>query len=82
METELIVFTKNIIESLVNDAESVSVQQFEDEDTITLEVLVSEDDMGQIIGRNGRIIKAVRTLILAYGYHHKLNYIKINVDSF
>ena len=53
----LIELTESIIKSIVKDEESVAVKEFpsEDENTIDIEVLVSEDDLGRVIGKNGKI---------------------------
>jgi predicted RNA-binding protein YlqC (UPF0109 family) len=51
---------------LVEDPDSVSVEQFEDDDgTVILELAVAEDDYGRIIGRGGRTAQALRTVIKA-----------------
>ena len=55
---DLVLLTKNIIEMIVLDKEAVSVRQFDtnDDDMIHLEVLVASDDLGRVIGKNGRNI--------------------------
>ena len=83
MHKELITFTENLIKPLVKHPDMISVQEFGgDDDAILLEIIVHEDDMGAAIGRNGRMANAIRTMVQAYGYLNKLNYIKINIDSF
>ena len=52
--------------SLVDDPSSVSVETFEEDDgTLVLELSVAEDDVGKVIGRGGRTVNALRTLIRA-----------------
>jgi predicted RNA-binding protein YlqC (UPF0109 family) len=52
--------------ALVDDPESVSVEQFEEDDgTVVLELAVAEDDYGKIIGRGGRTANALRTVLKA-----------------
>jgi len=52
--------------ALVDDPGAVSVQQFEEDDgTLVLELTVAEDDVGQVIGRGGRTIGALRQLVRA-----------------
>ena len=52
--------------ALVDDPESVSVEEFEEDDgTIVLELAVAEDDYGKIIGRSGRTANALRTVVKA-----------------
>ncbi|HLL85959.1 MAG TPA: KH domain-containing protein [Thermoleophilaceae bacterium] len=57
--------------ALVDDPEAVSVQQFEEDDgTLVLELTVAEDDVGQVIGRGGRTIGALRQLVRAAATRH------------
>jgi predicted RNA-binding protein YlqC (UPF0109 family) len=53
--------------SLVDDPAGVKVESFEEEDALVLELTVADDDIGQIIGRRGRTISALRTVIRAAG---------------
>ena len=52
-----------IVSNLVEHPESVSINEVETEDAITLELKVEQSDMGKVIGRQGRIAKAIRTLV-------------------
>ena len=54
-----------IAKSLVENPDQVSVTEVEGEDTLTLELRVAESDMGKVIGRQGRIAKAIRTIVRA-----------------
>lgn len=54
-----------LIRSLVDDQESVSVVSKTGDKSLTIEVSVNPDETGKIIGRQGRIIKAIRTLARA-----------------
>lgn len=54
-----------IAKELVNDPESVVVSEIEQEDKIILEVKVASEDMGKIIGKQGRIAKSIRTIVKA-----------------
>jgi hypothetical protein len=52
--------------SLVDHPEDVSVEAYEEETgTTVLELHVAEDDVGQVIGRGGRTVNALRTVIRA-----------------
>lgn len=53
--------------SLVDQPDEVKVEGFEEEDALVLELTVAEDDVGQVIGRRGRTISALRTVIRACG---------------
>ena len=52
-----------IAQNLVEHPEQVSVSQFEDEGETVLELRVAPEDMGKVIGRQGRIAKEIRTLV-------------------
>ncbi|MCL4515952.1 MAG: KH domain-containing protein [Firmicutes bacterium] len=54
-----------IAKSLVDHPEDVSVDVTEDEREVTLALRVAAADMGQVIGRQGRIAKAIRTVVKA-----------------
>ncbi|NLW01771.1 MAG: KH domain-containing protein [Clostridiaceae bacterium] len=56
---------EHIAKSLVDNPEEVSVNEVEGEHSIILELKVSEDDMGKVIGKQGRIAKAIRTVMKA-----------------
>lgn len=66
-----------IAKNLVDDPESVSVTEVSKEDELVLELRVAPDDMGKVIGRQGRIAKEIRTLIKAYGLRENK---KVTVD--
>ena len=81
---DLVELTKEIVLSLVEDKESVNVKEFEsdEENTMLIEVMVSEDDLGRVIGKGGKTIEAIRTLVKASSFLHKNKKVKINVDKF
>lgn len=55
-----------IAKSLVDYPEQVDVKEINNEDqTVTLELRVAENDMGKVIGKQGRIAKAIRTVVKA-----------------
>ncbi len=76
--------TEKMIQSLVTDEEAVRVKEFpsEDENTVVIEVLVSEEDIGRVIGKNGKTINAIRTLVQASSALHDNKYVKLNIDKF
>ena len=64
-------FTENLVKSLVKEPDLVKVQSFGGEDSsIIIEVIVSENDKGAVIGRNGRVVNSIRTIVQAYAYLH------------
>lgn len=81
---DLVVLTETIIKKLVTDPESVSVKTFEteEENEIQIEVLVPTDEMGRVIGKNGKIINSVRTIVQATSSLGDNKKVRINVDSY
>lgn len=51
--------------ALVDNPEAVSVTEIVNESTVLLELRVADEDMGKVIGRQGRIAKAIRTVTKA-----------------
>lgn len=56
-----------IASALVDDPSSVVVTETEDDNQIVLNLTVAPDDMGKVIGKQGRIAKAIRTVVRAAG---------------
>ena len=56
---------ETIAKALVDAPELVSVSEVEGEQSIILELRVGESDMGKVIGKQGRIAKAIRTVVKA-----------------
>ena len=54
-----------IAKALVDNPDAVSVNEIIGQQSIILELKVSSDDMGKVIGRQGRIAKAIRTVVKA-----------------
>ena len=80
----LVELTKTIVTGLVEDKESVEVKEFDtdEENTILIQVMVSESDMGKVIGKAGKTANAIRTLVQASSYLNDNKKVKINIDSF
>ena len=52
---------------LVDDPDSVRVEQVEEDDACVLRLYVAPEDRGKVIGRNGRVARALRTIVRAAG---------------
>ncbi len=75
--------TEFLVKSVVTDPDAVAVKQFEDdEEYITIQVLVDENAIGSVIGKKGIIANAIRTIVQASAYANGLKKVKINIDSF
>ena len=62
MEKELVEF---VVKSLVDVPEEVSVNVIEGEKSTILELKVAQEDVGKVMGKQGRIAKAIRTILSA-----------------
>ncbi len=67
----------NIAKSIVDSPDEVKVAVTEDEQSINLTLTVAPDDMGMVIGRHGKIAKAIRTVIKAAAVNSGK---RVNVD--
>ena len=58
---------EKIIRAIVGDPGSVEVDEIADGKNVRIEVRVAEGDMGRVIGREGRTVKAIRSVLFAAG---------------
>lgn len=81
---DLVTLTEEIVKSLVKNTEAVSVKEFptEEDNVILIQVMIAEEDMGRVIGKNGRCANAIRTLIQASSNLKDNKYVKIDIDKF
>jgi predicted RNA-binding protein YlqC (UPF0109 family) len=78
----LVEFSELIVKKLVKEPDLVKVQEFSSDDDTTIEILVSEADMGRVIGKKGKIATSIKTLIQAKAYNEGNRKVKVNIDSF
>ena len=63
---------ETIILSLVGNKDAVQINELDGEKSVVFEVKVAEEDMGKVIGRQGRLAKSIRTLVKSIaGKEHK-----------
>ena len=68
---------ETIILNLVDNKEAVEIKEIEEEKLIVYEVKVANEDMGKVIGRQGRLAKSIRTVVKSIaGREHK----KVSVE--
>ena len=81
---ELVKFTEIIVNELVKDSDSITVKEFpsENDDEITIQVMVPEDEMGRVIGKQGKMAKALRTIVQASSFINENKRVNINIDSY
>ena len=63
-------FAEYIVKSLVSNHEHILVNVREEQGTVTVNVNVAEEDMGRIIGRKGRTVNSIRSLLRVLGSEH------------
>ena len=54
-----------LAKQLVDDPDAVRVERVDDDETVVLRLHVAQDDLGKVIGRQGRIARALRTIVRA-----------------
>ena len=66
-----------IVKSIVNDKDAVSVEKVEENKFSLYNVTVSQADIGQVIGKGGKIAEAIRTIVKSASSHERLR-VKFN----
>ena len=61
---------ETIVKSLVGEIDAVEVTEIAEGKNVRLEVRVAGGDMGRLIGREGRTVKAIRSILFAAGQKH------------
>lgn len=81
---ELVKLTETIVKELVKDSDSITVKEFpsENEGEITIQVMVPEDEIGRVIGKQGKMAKALRTIVQASSFINENKRVNINIDSY
>lgn len=80
---ELVALTEHLIKNIVRNRESVSVRLFDDtDDTVVIQVVVDDSDMGLVLGHGGATAHAIRTIVQASSYLKDNKVVKINFDAF
>ena len=68
---------KFLVESLVDDKSAVEISKDEDEKSVTFRVKVAENDIGKVIGKNGKTANSIRTILKSVcAKEHKKIFVK------
>lgn len=79
----IVEYAEFLVKNIVKQPDLVKVTSFNgDEDTTIVEIIVCEEDMGAVIGKDGKMASSIRTLIQAFAYLNNIKNVKINIDSF
>ena len=71
----MVELVRYIAKSLVEKPDAVDVREVETDEGVTIELRVDPDDMGKVIGKQGRIAKAIRTVVKAASIRENKKYI-------
>lgn len=78
----LVELTRFLITSIVKDSTNILVEELNsDEKTLEILVKVKNEDMGKVIGKNGKTINAIRTLVQEASFLQENKFIKIEVEK-
>ena len=69
-----------IVTSIVANKEDVAIREEETETSVILHLTVNADDMGQVIGKQGRVVNAIREIIKTAGRNGEKRYF-VEVDD-
>ena len=70
-----------LVKRIVTNIDAVSVEEKKVEDTYMINITVSEEDIGRVIGKDGKMINAIRTIVQASGYINEKPNVKVNIDT-
>lgn len=66
---------KYIVENLVENKDAVAVTSKQEENAVILEVSVASEDVGKVIGKNGKVAQALRSILHSASYKDTKKYI-------
>jgi uncharacterized protein len=64
-----------VVKALVDDSDAVDVREIDRNGTTRIEVRVAQPDMGKVIGKQGRTVRALRSLVYAAGLKQNRRYV-------
>lgn len=78
-EKTIVELVTQVVTSLVDDPESVRVESVDENSSLVINVYVNSEDIGKIIGRQGRVIKSLRTIARAASTYSGGKHIEVEV---
>lgn len=79
---ETVALVEFLVKAIVSKPDMVSVKSFEEEEKTIIEVMISNEDMGAVIGVNGKVADAIRTIVKSKAYANNEKKVNINFDTF
>ncbi len=78
---ELVSLTEYLVKQLLPQQDDIKVSKIDSKGDTVIQVLVKNEDMSALIGKNGKIANSIRTIVQAMAYNKKLGKVRINIDS-
>lgn len=78
---QLVELVEYLVKNIAPNSDKVEVSLTEFDGVNVIKVLVLEEDMSVVIGKNGVIANSIRTVVQAAAYSSKLGKVRINIDS-
>lgn len=78
----LVEFAEFLVTKIAKETEMVKAKEFETEEGLVLEILVSENDMGRVIGKQGKMANSLKTILRAKAYNDGIKKVQVNISSF
>ncbi|MGI6162007.1 MAG: KH domain-containing protein [Christensenellales bacterium] len=71
----MVELVRYIVSELVDEPDKINIKTIEKENSVIIELSVAPEDMGKVIGKQGRIAKAIRSVVKAASSKEKKKYI-------
>ena len=78
---ELVSLTEYLVKQLLPQQDDIRVSKIDSKGDTVIQVLVKNEDMSALIGKNGKIANSIRTIVQAMAYNKTLGKVRINIDS-
>lgn len=78
----LVEFAEFLVTKIAKETEMVKAKEFETEEGLVLEILVSENDIGRVIGKQGKMANSLKTILRAKAYNDGIKKVQVNISSF
>ena len=77
----IVEFSEFLVTKITKFPDEVVIKDFKKDDVLTLEIMINEADMGRVIGKQGKIANALKTLIQAKAYNDGIKNVRVSIDS-
>ena len=77
----IVEFSEFLVTKITKFPDEVVIKDFKKDDVLTIEIMDNEADMGRVIGKQGKIANALKTLIQAKAYNDGIKNVRVSIDS-